>query len=80
MLRHDLLSGHLWVLQLFEELVQTVCFPTLSPLPQLIWHQGCQAACEHLTLESKIWRKFNLRKQTIVKPVVEYERMGRTGA
>lgn len=47
-LTQDFLSWHLWILQLFEELIQTVCFTTLSPLPQLIWHQRCQAASEHL--------------------------------
>lgn len=50
-LTHDVLSRHFWVLQLFEELVQTVCFAALSPLPQLVWHQRRQAACEHLTSE-----------------------------
>lgn len=48
MLTHDLLSRHLWVLQLFKELIQAVCFSTLSPLPHLVRHQRRQAASEHL--------------------------------
>lgn len=47
-LTDDVFSWDLWVLQLLEELIQTVCFATLSSLPELIWHQGRQAAREHL--------------------------------
>lgn len=56
-LTHDLLSRHLCVLQIFEELIQTVCLAALSPLPQLIWHQRRQAACEHLTERFNSWTK-----------------------
>lgn len=54
MLRQDLLSRHLWVLQFFEELIQTVCFSTLPPLPHLVWHQRRQTACEHLQMGEKL--------------------------
>ena len=50
-LTHGLLSRQLGVLQLFEELIQAVCFSALPPLPQLVWHQRRQAACEHLSSE-----------------------------
>lgn len=47
-LTNDIFSRHLRVLKLLEELIQTVSFSALSSLPELIWHQGRQAACEHL--------------------------------
>lgn len=59
-LTHDFLSWHLWILQLFEELIQTVCFNTLSPLPQFIWHQWRQTACEHLKMDTQKSKTLNI--------------------
>lgn len=47
-LTDDVFSRHFRVLQFLEELIQTVCFAALSSFPELIWHQGRQAAREHL--------------------------------
>lgn len=44
-----ILTRNLWVLQLFEELFETVGLAALLPLPQLIWHQRRETAREHLT-------------------------------
>lgn len=42
------LSGHLRVLQVLEEFIETVSLPTFPPLPELIGYQRCQTPCEHL--------------------------------
>lgn len=60
-LTQDFLSRHLWILQLFEEFIQTVCFTALSPLPQLIWHQWRQAACEHLSKKMYLIKLMNMQ-------------------
>lgn len=42
------LPGHLRVLQVLQELIQTVRFTTFPPLPELVWYQRRQTPCEHL--------------------------------
>lgn len=42
------LSGHLGVLQVLEEFIQTVSFATFPPLPELVRYQRRQTPCEHL--------------------------------
>lgn len=42
------LSWHLRVLQILQELIQTVSLSTFPPLPQLVRYQWSQTPCEHL--------------------------------
>lgn len=42
------LSWHLRVLQILQELIQTVSLSTLPPLSQLVRYQRSQTPCEHL--------------------------------
>lgn len=58
------LSGHLWVLQVLEEFIQTVSLSTFPPLPKLVWYQWCQTPCKHLERAKDRNQRGKQREQT----------------